>query len=291
MQPITYSQARAGLADLYDQALEHLPTRIERRRADPAVLLSLEDFRTLLSQFAFSPEVLFEASSVAVWLPELAIWGRGSTFAEAKEDLLAEIDQLLALLAEDARLRSAPNMVERLPWIFRLMDAESDAEREALLFAVPATEARPLAVAGARATPLATFGDLKTFVEHDGWTEEPNLARGRAQTGDHWRSRKDRPDGTSLRTKVSHSLRDEIGIDLFKHILRDQLQVTEDRFWDVVRGGVTEVVEAPPRQAATIPGWLVQRLILTAGLRDADVRAMTVDEAHAAWEACKAQPR
>lgn len=138
---------------------------------------------------------------------------------------------------------------------------------------------------------MATFGDLKTFVEHDGWTEEPNLARGRAQTGDHWRYRKDRPDGTSLRTKVSHSLRDEIGIDLFKHILRDQLQVTEDRFWDVVRGGVTEVVEAPPRQAATIPGWLVQRLILTAGLRDADVRAMTVDEAHAAWEACKAQPR
>lgn len=138
---------------------------------------------------------------------------------------------------------------------------------------------------------MATFGDLKTFVEHDGWTEEPNLARGRAQTGDHWRSRKDRPDGTSLRTKVSHSLRDEIGIDLFKHILRDQLQVTEDRFWDVVRGGVTEVADAPPRQAATIPGWLVQRLILTAGLRDADVRAMTVDEAHAAWEACKAQPR
>ena len=149
MQPITYSQARAGLADLYDQALEHVPTRIERRRANPAVLLSLEDFKTLLRQFAFAPEVLFEASSVAVWLPELAIWGRGSTFAEAKEDLLAEIDQLLALLADDARLRSAPNMVERLPWIFRLMEAENDAEREEVLFAGPATEARPLPVAGA----------------------------------------------------------------------------------------------------------------------------------------------
>ena len=149
MQPITYSQARASLADLYDQALEHLPTRIERRRANPAVLLSLEDFKTLLRQFAFAPEVLFEASSVAVWLPELAIWGRGSTFAEAKEDLLAEIDQLLALLADDARLRSAPNMVERLPWIFRLMEAESDAEREEVLFAAPATGARPLPVAGA----------------------------------------------------------------------------------------------------------------------------------------------
>lgn len=149
MRQITYSRARADLADLYDNALEHLPTRIERRRADPAVLLSLADFKVLLSQFEFTPEVLFEASSVAVWLPELAIWGRGATFGEAKEDLLVEIDQLLALLAEDARLRSAPNMVERLPWIFRLMHAESDAEREEVLFAAPAAESRPLAVAGA----------------------------------------------------------------------------------------------------------------------------------------------
>lgn len=149
MQHITYSRARADLADLFDKALEHLPTRIDRRRADPAVLLSLEDFKSLLSQFEFAPEVLFEASAVAVWLPELSIWGRGNTFADAKEDLLAEIDQLLALLAEDARLRSAPNMVERLPWIFRLMYAESDAEREEMLFAAPAAESRPLAVAGA----------------------------------------------------------------------------------------------------------------------------------------------
>lgn len=149
MQQITYSRARSDLADLYDNALAHLPTRIERRRADPAVLLSLEDFKALLSQFEFAPEVLFEASSVAVWLPELSIWGRGTTFADAKEDLLAEIDQLLTLLAEDARLRSAPNMVDRLPWIYRLMYAESDAEREEVLFAAPAAKPRPLAVAGA----------------------------------------------------------------------------------------------------------------------------------------------
>jgi len=149
MPQLTYSQARAALADLYDNALGHLPTRIERRRADPAVLLSLEDFKALLSQYEFAPEVLFEPSSVAVWLPELAIWGRGSTFADAKEDLLAEIDQLLALLAEDARVRSAPNTVARLPWIFRLMYSEGDAEREELLFAAPAAESRSLAVAGA----------------------------------------------------------------------------------------------------------------------------------------------
>jgi hypothetical protein len=137
---------------------------------------------------------------------------------------------------------------------------------------------------------LATFGDLKTFVEHDGWTEEPNLARGRARTGDLRRYRKDLPDGTILRTKVSHSLRDEIGIDLFKHILRDQLRVTEGQFWDVVRGRTTELAAAPPAQAETVPGWLVQRL-LTVRLREDVVRAMTADEARAAWEAYKAQSK
>lgn len=136
---------------------------------------------------------------------------------------------------------------------------------------------------------MATFGDLKRFVEHDGWTEEPNLARGHGRTGDHWRYRRDLSDGTSLRAKVSYSLRDEIGIDLFKHILRNQLRVTEGRFWDVVRGGATEATEALPPQAPTIPGWLVQRLILTVELREDEVRAMTVDEARAAWEAYKAQ--
>lgn len=148
MPQITYSRARSDLADLYDNAIAHLPTRIERRRADPAVLLSLEDFKTLLSQFEFTPEVLFEESSVAVWLPELAIWGRGATFIEARDDLLEEVVQLLGLLAEDARLRSAPNMVERLPWIFRLMYAESDAEREGMLFEAPGAKSRPLAAAG-----------------------------------------------------------------------------------------------------------------------------------------------
>jgi hypothetical protein len=148
MNEITYSRARADLADLYDLALAHLPTRIVRRRADPAVLLSEEDFKALLRQYEFAPQVLFEASSVAVWVPELAIWGRGGTFADAKADLLDEIDQLLALLDDDPRLRSAPNMVERLPWIFRLMYAENDGEREAMLFATPAAEELPLALAG-----------------------------------------------------------------------------------------------------------------------------------------------
>jgi hypothetical protein len=137
---------------------------------------------------------------------------------------------------------------------------------------------------------LATFGDLQTFVERDGWAEEPNLARGRARTGDHRRYRKELPDGTILRTKVPHGPRDEIGMDLFKHILRDQLRVTEEQFWAVIhRHPSAEETNAP--QAPTIPGWLVQRLIFTVGLPEDAVRAMTAEEALAAWEAYRSRPR
>jgi hypothetical protein len=51
------------------------------------------------------------------------------------------------------------------------------------------------------------------------------------------------------------------------------------------------VEQAPSPGAATTPGWLVQRLILNVGLREDEVRAMTADEAHAAWEAYKAQSK
>lgn len=149
MQEFTYSDARAELANLHEHALAHLPTRITRRRADPAVLLSEADFRTLLSRYAFSPEVFFEASTVSIWLPELAVWGRGDSFAEARADLLDELDQLLGVLETDERARLAPNMVERLPWIYRLMDAGSDEELEGMLFAEPPIQAPAPAFAGA----------------------------------------------------------------------------------------------------------------------------------------------
>lgn len=137
---------------------------------------------------------------------------------------------------------------------------------------------------------MPTFEDLRRYLLRDGWTEEPNLVRGRARSGDHRRYRKELTDGTVLRTKVPHGLRDEIGRDLFRHILRDQLRVDEARFWAVVRG-TTGPDEAPAPDAPTIPGWLVERLIRAVGLAEEDVRRMTRDEALAAWEEHQATPR
>jgi hypothetical protein len=136
---------------------------------------------------------------------------------------------------------------------------------------------------------LATFRDLRTYVTNDGWTEEPNLARGRRRTGDHRRYFRDLPDGTRLRTKVSHDEDAEIGRDLFHRILRDQLRVTEEQFWVVVHGRASRDAE-PVTAVEPLPGWLVTRLIFTVGLSEEEVARMTGEEARAAWLEYQSQP-
>ena len=123
------------------------------------------------------------------------------------------------------------------------------------------------------------------------WTEEPNQARGHRRIGDHRRYFQDLPDGTRLRTKVSHDEHAEIGEDLFHRILRDQLRVTEARFWEVVRGrsGVETQVAEPTVEP--IPGWLVARLLYTVGLSEAEVKQMTAAEAHTVWLDYQTRPR
>lgn len=133
---------------------------------------------------------------------------------------------------------------------------------------------------------MPTFRDLKTYLERDGgWEEVPNLARGRRRVGDHWRYRKTLPDGTVLRTKVSHALDDEIGPDLFSHILRDQLRTTMEHFRDVLAGHAADEEAASADRPEPFPGWLITRLLYTVGVPEAEVRQMTADEARARWEA------
>jgi len=137
---------------------------------------------------------------------------------------------------------------------------------------------------------VATFGDLKAYVEQDGWAEERNRARRRSKTGDHWRYSKEQPDGSTLRTKVSHSVRDEIGPSLFGHILRDQLRVDEATFWAVVHGRTAPEVPTAPAPTP-VPGWLIQRLIVTVGMSEDEVRALSPEDASAAWEAYQTRER
>ena len=139
--------------------------------------------------------------------------------------------------------------------------------------------------------PPPSHDDLRRFCELDGWEELP---RARGGTGDHRRYRKVLPDGTILRTKVSHG-RSEIGDPgLWRRIWREQLGLaSEDVFWralresrPVDRSGVSPAPPAGP----SIPGWVVAGL-LRAGVNEADLRSLTADEARRRLDEIWSHPR
>lgn len=73
------------------------------------------------------------------------------------------------------------------------------------------------------------FSELKKFCENDGWDPKKKT--------DHWRYTKTLPDGRTLRTKVSFGSGEIGDPGLFAAILREQLDVSEEEFWRVVRHG------------------------------------------------------
>lgn len=73
------------------------------------------------------------------------------------------------------------------------------------------------------------FSELRKFCENDGWDPKKKT--------DHWRYTKSLPDGRTLRTKVSFGSGEVGDPGLFAAILRDQLEVSEDEFWRVIRDG------------------------------------------------------
>ncbi len=128
--------------------------------------------------------------------------------------------------------------------------------------------------------PQPTFDDLRRFCEIDGWSRKESA---RGKTGDHDRYRKHLGDGTILRTKASHS-KEQIGNpSLWHHIWRDQLGLeSEDQFWTALKTGkpVPREAEAP----RGTPEWLIQQLIHTVGLTEAQALALSPEEAIARWE-------
>lgn len=124
-----------------------------------------------------------------------------------------------------------------------------------------------------------TWKQLERFCQVEGW-EDRDAVRGRP-TGDHKRYRLRLPNGDVLRTKVSHGS-GQISADLFKHILRDQLQVTEPEFWAAVDRRMPPkrgTVPAPP-EGHRLPARLVDPLHRL-GIPDERLREMSVEQAEA----------
>ncbi|HEX9890416.1 MAG TPA: hypothetical protein VGA69_13105 [Nitriliruptorales bacterium] len=129
-----------------------------------------------------------------------------------------------------------------------------------------------------------TWNDIRRFCEVDGW--EATHEQRQRKRRDHDRFRKHLPDGTVLRTKASHG-KDEIGdADLVNHIIRRQLQVTHEEFWDAVDDGTpparSRSQQVPVEDAAPahdLEDWLAVNLAVNVGLSDEEIASISAEDA------------
>ena len=131
---------------------------------------------------------------------------------------------------------------------------------------------------------LPTYKDLKRFVEVEGWDDKDQKSN--QKKGDHHRYVFTTPTGERLFTRVSHG-NDQIGDpDLFARILRDQLCIDEDQFWNAVDRGIRPVrlSQARVRQFDVIDAKLARNLITKVGLKPEDMVGLTQKMAEEIWQ-------
>jgi len=127
--------------------------------------------------------------------------------------------------------------------------------------------------------PAPTRADHHAFCVNEGWELVRN-ARGKT-SGHHAVTFELRiHDGRILRTRISHPPDGSTyGHNVWSHILRDQLAVTEDVFWACAREGVKPDRGQPAVPAEALPADLVHLLIVRLRLTREEVAAMTREDA------------
>lgn len=126
--------------------------------------------------------------------------------------------------------------------------------------------------------PQPSRQDHDKFCSIEGWTPVRD-ARGRAGTH-HVTYELNLPDGRILRTRISHPVdRGTYGSNLWSHILRDQLDVSEEEFWACVRDGAKPDRGVPEPPPEALPADLVHLLITRVGLTEAEVAVLSKPEA------------
>jgi hypothetical protein len=126
--------------------------------------------------------------------------------------------------------------------------------------------------------PAPTRKDHEAFCTAEGW-QRVRDAQGRAGTH-HITYELYLHDGRILRTRISHPVnRGGYGRDMWSHILRDQLDVDEPTFWACVRDGIKpdRGASEPPPEA--LPADLVRLLLTRVHLTEAEMAAMSKDQA------------
>lgn len=126
--------------------------------------------------------------------------------------------------------------------------------------------------------PAPTREAHETFCRTEGWQQVRN-ARGQAGTH-HVTYEFQLHDGQILRTRISHPVnRETYGESIWSHILRDQLKVDQQTFWACVQDGKKPDRGAPEPPSEAFPADLVRQLLTRVRLSEAEVAAMSKEQA------------
>lgn len=135
-------------------------------------------------------------------------------------------------------------------------------------------------------TPAApTWGDVEDFLGADGWRRLEKGERGGGRSR-HVFYEKTLDDGRVLQTHISHSRQKTLSPGRFSSVLRYQLEVSREQFWECIRtqGPVDRPVEldtGPIEHEAWVVAVLVGELHMTAdqiaGLSEEEARTLVQD--------------
>lgn len=131
---------------------------------------------------------------------------------------------------------------------------------------------------------LPTNKELKRFVEVEGWENKDQKAH--KKTGNHFRYVFTTPMGERLFTRVSHGSGQIGNPDLFASILRDQLCIDEEQFWNAVDKGMqpTRPSHAQAKHEDALDAKLARNLINKVGLKPEELIGMTTPRAQQIWQ-------
>ncbi|MBI4492051.1 MAG: hypothetical protein HY690_04590 [Chloroflexi bacterium] len=130
-----------------------------------------------------------------------------------------------------------------------------------------------------------TWQEIEQFLRVDGWES--------VRSTGHSHYRKVLADGSVLRTHVSLAGDRTMSPERFALILRAQLEVGYDDFWNVLRTGrpAPRPGAAVPEAPKAIPAWVVNALKHQLGKSDEEIAAMTPQEAERYIRERWSQPR
>jgi antitoxin of RelE/RelB toxin-antitoxin system len=136
---VTITAFREQSGPVFTAAVQgHRPQVIRRGREDRGLLLGLDDAWAMVADRSFAPQVTHGEDAVGVWLPEFEVYGEGSTYADAKQDLMNEVRVYVAeYLANADEYRRAPNRAGHFPHVVKALIAETRGELEQAIFPAP----------------------------------------------------------------------------------------------------------------------------------------------------------